>query len=143
MSKPDALATITQHAADRIAKLSPKQLAAFEMLTVEKAAEKGESVAAALGLIDFLKTLGTSGSVGSDTPAADKTVENREQEKNITEKLAANGKTQEQIDQDVGVLKWAGALMAGIGVTQAQGSTVTPVSVPNVAEKDRSPSPGG
>ena len=136
MSKPDALATLTQHVADRVAKLSPEQLAVFETLSAEKAAEKGESVAATLGLIEFLKTLGASSTVESDTPAADKTVENREQEKNITEKLAASGKTQEQIDQDVGVLKWAGALMAGIGVTQAQGSTITPVSVPNVAEKD-------
>ena len=53
------------------------------------------------------------------------------------------GKTQEQIDQDVGVLKWAGALMAGIGVTQAQGSAVTPVNVPNVAEKDHGHGLGG
>jgi len=64
----------------------------------------------------------------SGTPATDKTVEIRDQEKRLTEGLEANGKTRDEIDGALAAAKQAGILMAGVGALQATNDTVTPVT---------------
>jgi hypothetical protein len=142
MSKPDALTALTQHNANKIASLSPEQFAIFQTLEAERAAKEGRDITEALAFIDVLKTMGNANTVGSSTPATDKTVENREQEKRITEAMAANGKTPEEINQDLAAMKFAGELMAGGGVMQTQGNTITPSHTPNVAIEPEGPGRG-
>ncbi len=114
------------------------RIAVFEALQLEKAVERGESPAQAVTEIDALRRMGAALSTEelANARSSNKTVELKAVEQSIEENLAASGQSPEQRAMTLGVLKQIGALIAGGGVSQEPGDTITPPAItPNVAAR--------
>jgi hypothetical protein len=144
MSKAeDITSVVAQKTAALYASGNETQIRIFEMLQLEKAIERGERPVDAMALVDTLRRIGAglNEEERANAHSKDKAVELRAVETSIEQNLAASGKAPEEIALMLGVLKQVGALMAGGGVSQAQGDTITPSYTPNVAVKVDIPTP--
>jgi len=115
------------------------QRAAFEAITAQKAAERGESPEQTGSFLASLINLGVAlnEEERANAHSKDKAVELKAIETSIEQNLAASGKSPEERAMTLGVLKQVGALMAGGGVSVSDSQGVTaPAPSPNIPARD-------